>query len=158
MFKLFRKTSTPAPQVEKASSSDDRLPKGRIMIVDDDPVVRKALGLKLGEAGYELLFAADGAEAVTVARNERPNVILLDINFPAEPGIGWDGFKLLRWLHRSPEGARTPVIIITGDDSPEYRERAIEAGAVGFFLKPVDNSALISAIDQLVADSRRKQA
>jgi CheY-like chemotaxis protein len=156
MFKLFRKSSQKTAQAKDVPPSAKTPVKGTVMIVDDDAVVRKALGLKIEAAGYKVLFAADGAEAVTVSRRDRPDVVLLDINFPVEPGVAWDGFKLLRWLHRSPEGARIPVIIITGEDSPKYRDKAMDAGAVGFFQKPLDLAALIAAIDQIVAGSKSK--
>ena len=64
----------------------------KILLVDDDAVVLKALSIKLKGAGYEVIAAADGTKAVTAARSDKPDAIVLDLNFPDDFGtVAWDG-------------------------------------------------------------------
>ena len=140
----------PAEPVPPPVLKPTAAPKGRVLLADDDAVVRRALGLKLSAAGYQVLNAEDGAQAVSIARKEKPDVIILDINFPPEPGVMWDGFRLMQWLHRPSETMRIPVIIITGEQSAKHRDTALAAGAAGFFHKPVDNQSLIAVVEKLI--------
>src|SRR5216683_1930362 len=92
----------------------------KILVVDDSPVILKALSLKLTAAGYDVLTAEDGAGAVNQARREKPDLILLDISFPPDVahggGVAWDGFLIMGWVRRMDEGRNIPIIIITGGD------------------------------------------
>jgi len=76
----------------------------RIMIVDDSIIVLKTLSMKLKASGYDVLAAEDGAVAVSTARRERPDLILLDLDFPPDVahggGVAWDGFLIMDWLKR----------------------------------------------------------
>ena len=120
----------------------DPLAHGRkVLIVDDNAVVLKAFELKLRACGFEVFTALEGSSAVSVARQKRPDLIVLDINFPPDVGSSgqqWNGFNILQWLRRFEEIACIPVIIITGTETPKARERALGAGAAGFFLKPIN--------------------
>jgi two-component system cell cycle response regulator len=122
----------------------------RILVVDDNEVVVKALTMKLQSAGYDVLKALDGSEAVSAARREKPDLILLDISFPPDVahggGVPWDGFLIIDWLHRMDEARTIPIIIISGGDPAKYQERSIKAGAVAYFQKPVNNEQLLAAI------------
>src|SRR5579871_1444802 len=113
----------------------------RILIVDDNVAVVRALTMKLKSAGYEVLQALDGSEAVSAARKEKPDLILLDISFPPDVGHGggvpWDGFLIIEWLHRMDEAKATPVIVISGGDPAKFQERSMNAGAVAYFRKPL---------------------
>lgn len=122
----------------------------KILIVDDNLVIVKALTLKLQSSGYEVITAEDGAGAVGKARQQRPDLIVLDINFPPDVahggGVPWDAFLIMDWLRRMEEIKDTPFIIITGGDAQKFRQRALSCGAVAFFPKPVNNEELLSAI------------
>ncbi len=138
----------PAPQNPSAPVPEQKNGQ-KVLVVDDSPVVLKALGMKLKSAGYTVMLAADGAEAVGLARRESPNLILLDISFPpdvGQGGVAWDGFRIMEWLQRIPEAKNIPIIVITGGDPDKYKERALAAGAVSFFHKPVDNDELLAMI------------
>jgi len=141
----------------KAEAIDGHCPK--ILVVDDDPVILKTVGVKLSHAGFEVVTGHDGAEAITTARKENPDVIVLDINFPPEVAVAWDGIGVMKWLQRMENGHTPPVIIITGAQQEKLREKAMEAGAVAFFQKPIDNDGLIALInktlDQKRADSKQ---
>ena len=72
----------------------------KILVVDDDPVILKALTLKLDSEGYTVVKAVDGADALRVLQDEKPDLVLLDINYPPDVahggGVPWDGFLLMR--------------------------------------------------------------
>jgi len=72
----------------------------KILVVDDDPVILKALTLKLDSEGYTVVKAVDGADALRVLQDEKPDLVLLDINYPPDVTHGgdvpWDGFLLMR--------------------------------------------------------------
>ncbi|HXS69787.1 MAG TPA: response regulator, partial [Candidatus Polarisedimenticolia bacterium] len=101
----------------------------KILVVDDNPVIIKTLSMKLISAGYDVVTAADGSGAVSATRNEKPNLILLDISFPADVGIDWDGFKIIAWLRRIEESRDIPIIVITGGDAAKYKDKSLATGA-----------------------------
>ena len=126
----------------------------KILIVDDSEVIRKTLSLKLEANEYEVLTAVDGSEAVSTVRQQKPDLILLDIGFPPEvAGVPWDGFLIIQWLRRIEEAKNTPIIIITGADSAAYKERALAEGAMAYFQKPIDNDDLLATIRSALGGS-----
>ncbi|HET7623881.1 MAG TPA: response regulator [Verrucomicrobiae bacterium] len=121
----------------------------KILLVDDNEVVLKTLSLKLKTAGYHILTAMDGSQAVSAARLGKPDLILLDVNFPPEvAGVPWDGFRIIQWLRRMEETASVPIFVITGSQAAQHKERALKEGAIGFFQKPVNNDDLLAAIEK----------
>jgi CheY-like chemotaxis protein len=127
-------------------------PAKKILVVDDNEVILKTISLKLQAAGFRVVTALDGAEAVAAARKELPDLILLDISFPPDVGgVEWDGFRIMAWLHRMDAVKKTPVIIITGGDAANNKERATAAGAVAFFHKPIDHEDLLKMIRATLA-------
>lgn len=136
-------------------------PKGphvpKILVADDNVVILKALSIKLKSNGYEVRTAMDGSTAVSCVRREKPDLIILDINFPPDVGhgggIAWDGFLILEWLRRIDEVRDTPIIFITSGESAKFRERALAAGAVAFFQKPIDQEEMLSVIRHTVGDA-----
>lgn len=119
----------------------------KILVVDDNEIVIKTITLKLQGAGYQVLAAMDGSEAVALARKELPDLILLDISFPADVGgVQWDGFRIMEWFHRLDAARRIPVIVITGNEEPKTKERATAAGAVAFFQKPLEHDYLLKVV------------
>ena len=116
-------------------------------MVDDNEVILKTISLKLKGAGYQVLTALDGSEAMSVVRMEKPDLVLLDIGFPVDlAGIPWDGFRIMEWLRRLDTPKRIPIIIITGGENVKNRERAMASGAVAFFNKPIDHDDLLKVI------------
>jgi DNA-binding response OmpR family regulator len=113
----------------------------RILIVDDDPNLRRGLNLRLRANHYDTSYATDGVSAISMARKERPNLILLDLGLPAG-----DGFTVLERLQQSASLSNIPVIVLTSRNPESNCERALQAGAIAFFQKPADNGKLLSAI------------
>lgn len=128
----------------------------KILIVDDSQIVLKALSMKLKGSGYDVLTAEDGASAVSTARRERPNLILLDISFPPDVahggGVAWDGFLILAWVRRMEECKDIPVIVITGGDPVKLKDKSLAAGALAFFQKPINNEELMAIVRQVIGE------
>jgi len=119
----------------------------KILVVDDNEIVIKSITLKLQGAGYHVITAMDGSEAVAMARKETPDLILLDVSFPPDVGgVAWDGFRIMEWFHRLDTAKKIPVIVITGSEEPKTKERATAAGAVAFFQKPLEHDYLLRVI------------
>jgi CheY-like chemotaxis protein len=114
------------------------------LVVDDNEIVVKTITLKLQGAGYKVIPATNGSEAVALVRKEGPDLILMDISFPAEVSGMWDGLQIMQWLNRL--DTKIPVIVITGSVEPKTKERATAAGAVAVFQKPVENEQLLEAV------------
>jgi CheY-like chemotaxis protein len=129
-------------------SADSTAPSPKkILVVDDNEIILKTISLKLQGAGYQVLTALDGSEAVAFARKEAPDLILLDISFPPDVGgVEWDGFRIMEWFHRLEAAKKIPVIIITGSEDMKYKDRAVTGGAVAFFNKPIDHDDLLKVI------------
>jgi len=128
----------------------------KILIVDDDQDLLRGLSIRLRAYGYKVLSAADAISAISVARKEEPDLVILDIGLP-----GGDGFTVMQRMSSLGGLATIPVIILTGRDASENRERAFDAGARAFLQKPVDNDLLLAAISQALgknADTREEPA
>jgi CheY-like chemotaxis protein len=109
--------------------------------VDDDKDVLRGLNVRLRANGYSVVFAADGFSAISVARKEMPDVIILDIGLP----VG-DGFSVIERLGSLLPVAHIPIIILSARDISGNKERALNAGVEAFLQKPVDNDVLLETI------------
>jgi putative two-component system response regulator len=109
------------------------LQNSTILIVDDNPLGREALGDVLEPEGYIVAFAADGPEALLKASELQPDVVLLDVMMP-----GMDGYEVCRRLRSDERLAEMPVLMVTALDDRASRLRGIEAGADDFISKPFD--------------------
>jgi len=119
--------------------------KRRILIVDDDPHIRRLLTLYLRAPDLEVHEAATGEEALNLLASQPFDIVLLDLILPS-----YSGFRLCQKV-KSGQIPGTPpyVIVITGDDSPETRATAKEYGADDFLAKPFDAAEVVSRIDLL---------
>ncbi|GAA1389837.1 response regulator transcription factor [Pseudonocardia kongjuensis] len=116
----------------------------RVLLADDQPLIRAGLRVLLEtEPGYAVAGeAADGAEAVRLARAHRPDVVMMDVRMP-----GTDGLDALEAIAADPALAGTRVVVLTTFDLDVYVYRALRAGASGFLLKDTEPVALLRAID-----------
>lgn len=113
----------------------------KILIVDDDPDLLRAMRLRLRASNYEVTTASDGYAAIASAQKERPALIILDLGLP----VG-DGFVVLDRLQNSDSLSSIPVIVLSARDPQLNEERALKAGASAFFQKPADNDELMNVI------------
>jgi two-component system, response regulator PdtaR len=120
----------------------------RVLIAEDEALIRLDLKEMLEEAGYEVVGeAADGQQAVDLTEHLRPDLVILDVKMP-----GLDGISAAELIV---EAAMAPVIMLTAFSQRELVERAADAGAMAYLVKPFDKSDLVPAIE--VAISRHQQ-
>lgn len=116
-----------------------------VLIVDDEPVTAEALANMISLLGHETQVALSPRTAIQSMQRKAPNLILLDLNMP-----GVDGLEVCRYIKRDPSASATPVIFITAEDDPTVIEKAKEAGASGYMVKPVDFEALETVLAQAI--------
>jgi DNA-binding response OmpR family regulator len=115
--------------------------KKKILIVDDERDIVKALMIRLQKAGYEVVTAFDGAQGVFMAHKEKPDLIILDIRMPAG-----DGISVAQRLKRSTHTFAIPVIFLTGSPEKNAEQKAMAVGARFYVKKPYDPEELLDAI------------
>jgi len=131
-------------------------PNGKkVLLADDHPVTLETTSLKLQSRGYPVVTAADCSEAIGLVRDEQPDLILLDLSFPpnvaAGGAVAWDGFIIMSWLRQFQNTGSIPIIILTLEDTPSVKERALKAGARASFQKPIDHDRLLDTISQVLS-------
>lgn len=102
----------------------------RILIIEDEPLLRKNIAISLRREGYEVMEANNGAEAWKILNVSSIDLLILDIGLP-----DYDGINLLREIRAI--HPQLPAIVITARDAPDVENRAIESGASAFFTKPI---------------------
>jgi CheY-like chemotaxis protein len=117
----------------------------KIIIVEDNRDIRENLAEMLEIAGHEVHQARDGGEALELAREETPDLIVADLQMPV-----MDGFELLAELGRDKRVAHVPVLIITGTVTSEALMRCLELGAVGTLTKPFSAQEFITAVGDVL--------
>ena len=117
----------------------------KILVVDDDPEMRLALSIRLRANDYEVGVAVDGVSAVSEARKQMPDLILLDLGLPAG-----DGFTVLERLKALDALAHIPVIVVSGRNRAANQDRALNTQAKAFLQKPVKNSELLATIEKVL--------
>jgi CheY-like chemotaxis protein len=119
----------------------------KVLVVDDDPGIIQAMIAELNHAGYETLEASSGAEAIALVHQERPDLIVLDLNVPPDShGVPGDGYHIMESLRRMKEARTIPIITITGVPGSVDMERNVDLGAVGFVYKPLDYDELLRLV------------
>jgi FixJ family two-component response regulator len=115
-----------------------------IAVVDDDAFVCKALERLLRSAGFAVETYSSGSAFLAAIGSRAPDCVVLDLHMPEV-----NGFEVQVQLARA--GSRIPSVVITGHDTPESRERAMRNGAGAYMCKPVDDKALLEAIDAVTS-------
>ena len=126
-----------------------------ILVVDDDPIFLKATAMKFESNGFEVITAKDGSEAIQAARRKKPNLLVLDVNFPPDVASGgsvpWDGFRIMSWLRRFDDFKLTPIVMASIGDPVQYTRLAIGSGATAFFHKQMNPSQLLTLVNTTLA-------
>ncbi|MDR2308682.1 MAG: twitching motility response regulator PilH [Paucimonas sp.] len=117
----------------------------RVLIVDDSPTEMYRLTEWLEKHGHQVLKADNGADGVALARQEKPDAVLMDIVMP-----GMNGFQATRQLSKDPETRAIPVIVVTTKDQETDRIWATRQGARDFLTKPVEEDALLAKLKEVL--------
>jgi CheY-like chemotaxis protein len=125
-------------------------PLAKVVVVDDNPIIQRAVYFALRDKGYLVLMAGDVAAAMKIIRQEKPDLVLVDLSFPLDStGVGsvqQDGFFLIDWILRVPDVVKPPMVIISSSDPAQYRDRATAAGILACLQKPLDKESLLKII------------
>lgn len=118
----------------------------RVLIADDDRALVHMLGAQFRKRGWDVVQAFDGMQAIMYSTGDpQPDVVVLDLGLP-----GGSGFNVLQRLSRSAKTSNIPVVVITGRQDDEGKERALGMGAVELLHKPVEPEAVIDKVEDLV--------
>ena len=116
-----------------------------VMIVDDSPTEVHVMKTALEKQGYETISAMDGAECVRLARETRPDLILMDVVMP-----GVNGFEATRNLVRDPDTGGIPIVIISSKSQETDKIWGLRQGAVDFLVKPVTAADLVAKVGEVL--------
>ena len=120
--------------------------KKKVLTVDDSRTIRNMLLMTLNNAGFDTVQAEDGVEGLEVLEESVPDVIVTDINMPR-----LDGFGFIEGVRQNDRFRAIPILVLTTESDQEKKNRAREAGATGWIVKPFDPSKLIAAIERVTA-------
>src|SRR6202167_5274581 len=112
-----------------------------ILAVDDSASMRQMVGVTLRAAGYEVVEASDGDEALEYARKHRVDLVLADVNMPR-----MDGITLIAQLRTLPNYPLPPLLLLTTESSPERKMQGKQAGATGWMVKPFHPEQLLATL------------
>ena len=113
----------------------------RVLVVDDEPSIRKSLDMMLSMHGYQVGISANGKEALNIIERDRPDLVLSDVNMPR-----MDGLEFLRIIKADAALKRIPVIVLTTSQEECDRSASFELGAAGYVRKPVDFAKFVDAM------------
>ncbi|MDF0606165.1 response regulator [Neisseriaceae bacterium TC5R-5] len=116
-----------------------------ILIVDDSTSLRQVVRMTLASAGYDVLEAGNGQEALKVLDGRKIHLIVSDVNMPL-----MDGITLLRNIKAHPNYKFTPVIMLTTESAEEKKREGKEAGAKAWVVKPFQPPVLLTAVSKLI--------
>ena len=118
-----------------------------ILVIDDDPVLVKALQKKLPENGYAVLTATKAADGLQIAMDKYPDIVILDIMMPII-----NGYNLCQLLKHDPRHKRIPIIILTCRDSEKDKQIGQDMGADAYLVKTLDIPLLLGKIKELIGN------
>ena len=117
----------------------------QIHLVDDSNTMLLSLEGMLGKAGFGITSSLSGEEALTKLKNNKPNLVITDLNMP-----GMDGITLVKEIKKLSSMRFVPILLLTTESQQSKRDEARAAGATGWLVKPVKQDELIGVIKQLV--------
>ena len=123
----------------------------RILVVDDDVMLRTLMRIKLTKHGYDVIEAADGKQAVTAFNESQPDIVLMDANMP-----GTDGFQATQELKKNPAAESTPILMVSGLEDDDSVDRAFSVGATEYITKPICWPLLLHRLANICEAMRAK--
>ena len=124
------------------------MPK-RILVIDDEPELVKAIEIRLKTSGYEVEAAYDGQSGIDKAKEVKPDLILLDIIMPR-----MDGYEVTKELIADPETEQIPIIVFTASQQRDLEARCRELGITDFIKKPFETSDLLNMVNEILKEQR----
>jgi two-component system chemotaxis response regulator CheY len=118
-----------------------------ILTVDDSASMRQMVGVTLRSAGYHVVEAADGQEALEYAKKHAVDLVLADVNMPR-----MDGIRLVSALRTLPSYRLTPLLLLTTESSPERKQEGKQAGATGWMVKPFNPDQLLATLSRVLGN------
>lgn len=118
-----------------------------ILTVDDSASMRQMVGVTLRSAGYHVVEAADGHEALEYAKKHAVDLVLADVNMPR-----MDGIRLVSALRTLPSYRLTPLLLLTTESSPERKQEGKQAGATGWMVKPFNPDQLLATLSRVLGN------
>ena len=117
-----------------------------ILAVDDSASMRQMVSFTLKGAGYDVVEAADGVEALKIARTRSVNLVITDVNMP-----NMDGISLIRELRALPSYKFTPLLMLTTESSADKKQQGKSAGATGWIVKPFNPEQLLNTVKKVLS-------
>ena len=125
----------------------------KILVVDDEENIVRLLEMNLRRRGYDVRHAYDGQEGLTVATEERPDLIICDVNMPL-----LDGFEVLRRLKADQQLKDIPIVMLTAKAQTDDLWHGIDAGAEYYVTKPIDLAGLLALVDKMLRPENQEAA
>ena len=116
----------------------------RILAIDDSRTIRSLLTQTLQKAGFEVSTAVDGVDGIEKFQHEDADLVITDVNMPNK-----DGFDVIADIRGGTRNRTVPVLVLTTESGAALKERARQAGATGWIVKPFDDEALVAVIRRL---------
>src|SRR4029077_3720098 len=123
--------------------------KSRVLVVDDEPSVRVGLERLLSKEGLQVALASSGKEAIEAIENQRPDVMILDLNMP-----GLSGNEVCQQVRRNPSTSAIAILILTGEKTAGLPAECLNGGADDYLSKPVDLKELLARVRALLRRPR----
>lgn len=121
----------------------------KVLVVDDEPNIVLSLEFLMQQAGFDVVTAEDGEQALASVAEQPPDLVLLDISLP-----GISGFDVLEQLRADPINARLPIIMLTAHGREVEREKGMALGADDYITKPFSTQALVDKVRTLLDEAR----
>ncbi len=117
-----------------------------ILAVDDSASMRQMVSFTLKGAGYDVVEASDGVQALNIAKTRAVNLVITDVNMP-----NMDGISLIRELRTLTSYKFTPLLMLTTESSPEKKQEGKAAGATGWIVKPFNPEQLLNTVKKVLS-------
>jgi DNA-binding response OmpR family regulator len=125
----------------------------KVLVVDDDPLTQRVLKYYLERAGYEILVASSGREAIRMAKHYLPKLIILDLMLP-----DIDGREVLRQVQRTESTKSIPVVLLSGNTDLATTEESLQSGATQVLVKPINPEQLIAVLRHVLSETDSKDS
>ncbi len=121
----------------------------KIMVVDDEPYIARVIKFKLEQEGYLVIAANDGQSGLQKIKEEKPDLILLDVMMP-----GLSGYEVCQKIKEDAELAGIPVVILTAKGQERDREQGLTMGASDYITKPFSPNRLLELVKNMIGDAK----